>query len=151
YNLVSEQGIESRIAGLVGSKQAFFKGLFDGDSDTVQFDQSSSFLAKVQKLYETVPAVAPSANGDADELDLSDIELDDAVADEFEPLLEAADESHDAPAASESAVAREAARDSTPGAATTIAPAANASSALPTSSDVRQLFSQLKISRASTG
>ena len=46
YNLVSEQGIESRIAALVGSKQAFFKGLFDGESDSVQFDQSSSFLAE---------------------------------------------------------------------------------------------------------
>ena len=52
YNLVCEQGIESRIAALVGSKQAFFKGLFDGESDSVQFEQSSSFLAKVQKLYE---------------------------------------------------------------------------------------------------
>src|SRR5262249_30027047 len=44
YNLVCEQGIESRIAGLVGSKQAFFKGLFDGDTDTVDFGQSASFL-----------------------------------------------------------------------------------------------------------
>lgn len=33
YNLVAEQGIESRIADLVGSKQAFFKGLFDGERD----------------------------------------------------------------------------------------------------------------------
>ena len=52
YNLVCEQGIESRIAALVGSKQAFFKGLFDGESDSVQFEQSANFLAKVQKLYE---------------------------------------------------------------------------------------------------
>ena len=37
YNLVSEQGIESRISVLVDSKQAFFKGLFDGETDTVQF------------------------------------------------------------------------------------------------------------------
>ena len=42
-----------RIAGLVGSKQAFFKGLFDGESDSIQFDQSSSFLARVEKIYET--------------------------------------------------------------------------------------------------
>ena len=52
YNLVCEQGIESRIAAIVGSKQAFFKGLFDGESDSVQFEQSASFLAKVQKLYD---------------------------------------------------------------------------------------------------
>lgn len=151
YNLVSEQGIESRIAGLVGSKQAFFKGLFDGDSDTVQFDQSSSFLAKVQKLYEAVPAAAPSANGDADEIDLSDVALDDEVTDELEPLLEAADESHDAPAASDTAGAREAARASAPGVAATISLDASPSSGLPSSTEVRQLFSQLKISRASSG
>ena len=46
YNLVCEQGIESRIAVLVDSKQAFFKGLFDGDTDTVQFGESSNFLAR---------------------------------------------------------------------------------------------------------
>ncbi len=63
YNLVCEQGIESRIAALVGSKQAFFKGLFDGESDSVQFEQSSNFLAKVQKLYEP-EAIEPVAATD---------------------------------------------------------------------------------------
>src|SRR3954451_24463301 len=48
YNLICEEGIESRIAGLVGSKQAFFKGLFDGDSDSVQFEHSGSFLSRVE-------------------------------------------------------------------------------------------------------
>ena len=68
YNLVCEQGIESRIAALVGSKQAFFKGLFDGDSDSVQFGQSSNFLAKVQKLYEPRHSSSVAATGDvADE------------------------------------------------------------------------------------
>ena len=52
FNLVCEEGIESRIAGLVGSKQAFFKGLFDGASDSVQFEQSASFLSRVEKIYE---------------------------------------------------------------------------------------------------
>ena len=56
FNLVCEQGIESRIAGLVGSKQAFFKGLFDGESDAIQFNQSSSFLTRVEKIYEPVPS-----------------------------------------------------------------------------------------------
>ena len=62
YNLVCEQGIESRIADLVGNKQAFFKGLFDGDSDAVKFDQSGSFLSRVRKLYDpaTLAAAAPS-------------------------------------------------------------------------------------------
>src|SRR3954451_7352212 len=58
YNLVCEEGIESRIADLVGSKQAFFKGLFDGSSDSVQFDQSGSFLSRVEALYEGVKAPA---------------------------------------------------------------------------------------------
>src|SRR5581483_11402148 len=56
FNLVCEQGIESRIAGLVGSGQAFFKGLFDGDSDSVRFEQSGSFLSRVEKTYETAAA-----------------------------------------------------------------------------------------------
>ena len=68
YNLVSEQGIESRIAALVGSKQAFFKGLFDGESDSVQFEQSASFLAKVQKLYEAEASQHIAATSDAADL-----------------------------------------------------------------------------------
>ena len=74
YNLVCEEGIESRIAALVGSKQAFFKGLFDGDSDTVDFGQASSFLAKVQKLYEpaAVEAVAATGNVADEDADLAD-------------------------------------------------------------------------------
>ena len=99
YNLVSEEGIESRIAGLVGSKQAFFKGLFDGESDSVQFDQSGSFLSRVEALYEGVTRPGrlgrrrPRARPDAD----ADLDLDDEVNDPFEPLIEAADESDDAP------------------------------------------------------
>ena len=97
YNLVCEQGIESRIAALVGSKQAFFKGLFDGDSDTVHFGQSSNFLAKVQKLYEpaAIEAVASTGNVADEDADLADAGLDDEVADPFDELIEAADESRD--------------------------------------------------------
>ena len=94
YNLVCEQGIESRIAALVGSKQAFFKGLFDGDSDTVDFGQASGFLAKVQKLYEptAVEAVAATGNVADEDADLADAHLDDELADPFEEMIEAADE-----------------------------------------------------------
>src|SRR5205807_2183177 len=69
FNLVCEKGIESRISDLVGSKQAFFKGLFDGTSDSVQFDQSGSFLSRVEKILDpalTRPGGAPSQ---ADELE----------------------------------------------------------------------------------
>ena len=63
YNLVSEQGIESRIAGLVGSKQAFFKGLFDGESDSVQFGEASGFLSRVKKLIDPSAIAVVSARG----------------------------------------------------------------------------------------
>ena len=95
YNLVCEQGIESRIADLVGNKQAFFKGLFDGDSDTVKFDQSGSFLSRVRKLYDPATLAAAAAVGGSEEIEqteLADVGLDDEVADPFEELIEAGDE-----------------------------------------------------------
>jgi hypothetical protein len=45
YNLVSEPGIESRIADLVGSKRALFSGLFDGTTDEVVFERAGTFLS----------------------------------------------------------------------------------------------------------
>jgi SNF2 family DNA or RNA helicase len=63
YNLVCEQGIEARIADLVGNKQAFFTGLFDGDSDSIKFDQAGSFLSRVQKLYDPATLAAATAVG----------------------------------------------------------------------------------------
>ncbi len=152
YNLVAEQGIESRIAGLVGSKQAFFKGLFDGDSDSVQFDQSGSFLARVEKIYdaETLAAMAAlQAPAEGGEADATDVLIDDEVADPFEPMLEAADESGDpaqaqaqapAPAAS-AAPDRETKADHGP----------TTARQLPATADVRQLFAQLQVRRAGDG
>ncbi len=60
-NLVSEYGIEARIAGLVGSKKALFDGLFDGTTDAVSFGGASSFLRDVERLVEpvTVPELPP--------------------------------------------------------------------------------------------
>lgn len=57
YNLVTEGSIESRIAGIVSDKKAFFTGLFDGDSNEVRFDRSSSFLSRLERIIE--PAQAP--------------------------------------------------------------------------------------------
>ncbi|HVR87677.1 MAG TPA: helicase-related protein, partial [Planctomycetota bacterium] len=79
YNLVSEGGIESRIALLVGGKQAIFKGLFDGTSDTVSFEQSGSFLSRIEKV------VAP----------VSDASQDDTAEQEVDALVAAAEESKD--------------------------------------------------------
>ena len=58
YNLVSEPGIESRIADLVGSKKAFFTGLFDGTTDEVVFERSGSFLSRIERIV--APAISPA-------------------------------------------------------------------------------------------
>jgi superfamily II DNA or RNA helicase len=144
YNLVCEEGIESRIAGLVGSKQAFFKGLFDGDSDAVQFDQTGSFLARVEKLYESAVAASPAPGADAVALEEpadTGLDLDDEVADPFEPLIEAADESEDravvAPEPEQELVVSE-------------EPAPSPQPHAPPG-DVRRLFSQLQIRRETDG
>ncbi|MGZ3299936.1 MAG: DEAD/DEAH box helicase, partial [Isosphaeraceae bacterium] len=161
YNLVCEQGIESRIADLVGNKQAFFKGLFDGDSDTVKFDQSGSFLSRVRKLYDPATLAAAAAVGGSEEIEqteLADVGLDDEVADPFEELIEAGDEAQDQvePSADSSA-------ESPPVPA--IAPADSAAApsltepppdeseprALPSMGEVRQLFSQLEVRREQNG
>jgi superfamily II DNA or RNA helicase len=151
YNLVTEEGIESRIAGLVGSKQAFFKGLFDGDSDSVQFEQSGSFLERVEKIYdaEKLAAIA-SLQGQGDdrsaEPDGGDFLLDDEIADPFEPVLAAADESGDqapAPPAEASPVAAGAARAASPSAAP--------DRPLPPAGDVRRLFGQLQVRKSGDG
>jgi len=140
FNLVCEQGIESRIAGLVGSKQAFFKGLFDGESDAVQFDQSGSFLSRVEKITEPA-SDAPPASGSGEEAGSSDLgDLDDEVADPFEPLLDSADESLDRVAP---------APESADGFAVEAAPLAPRVATH--SGDVRQLFSRLAIRREPDG
>jgi len=59
YNLVTEYGIEARIAVLVATKKALFSGLFDGTTDEVCFEGGRvSFLADVEKLVPEVPEVS---------------------------------------------------------------------------------------------
>jgi superfamily II DNA/RNA helicase len=157
YNLVCEQGIESRIAALVGSKQAFFKGLFDGDSDTVDFGQSSNFLAKVQKLYEpaALEAVASTGNVADEDADLAETSLDDEVADPFDELIEAADESRDqvtTPSANGDAAAETVPVE--PRTASSFeeeSGATRAVAAMPSSGEVREFFSQLQVRREPSG
>jgi len=55
YNLVSEEGIEARIAAIVAQKQAVFTSLFDGTTDALHFDGNASFLESVKKLVEPAP------------------------------------------------------------------------------------------------
>ena len=146
FNLVCEQGIESRIASLVGSKQAFFKGLFDGQSDSVQFEQSSSFLSRVEKLYD-VPRISDDTSlEETDEspdegivLDEDDSIIEGEGIDPFESLVEAGDETRD-PSSSDGAVS--------PSVPNEEPRAGSAGSEL---GDVRQLFSRLKIRREAGG
>ncbi len=157
YNLVSEVGIESRIAGLVRSKQAFFKELFDGSTDTVRFDESSSFLSRIEKLYESV-SIPPGQSPDAyDDQNIAVIESDDTIdgegVDPYDAMLAAADETAD-PVANDSSAApivgvgtdqtraQEADQVQAPG-----------HPALPISdpASVRRLFSQLEIRRGEGG
>jgi superfamily II DNA or RNA helicase len=89
YNLVSEPGIESRIADIVGSKQALFTGLFDGTSDEVTFERSGSFLSRLERV------VAPGIAAPAEPATADDGEADREV----DAVVASADESRDAPGA----------------------------------------------------
>ena len=121
YNLVSEPGIESRIADVVGSKQALFTGLFDGTTNEVTFERSGSFLSRIERVVGPALAPAPaSAAGATDEDHAAEREVDAVVA--------AGDESRDAPEA---------------GIPATEAP--------PSAADVRRLVSGLKVQRTATG
>ena len=154
FNLVSEPGIESRIAGLVGSKQAFFKGLFDGESDSVQFDQSASFLSRVEKIYDPVASpggTSAATDGEVDEAEPADPSIDDEVADPFEEVIEAADESGDRAAAS--AHDGPTRNGPVPAQVEPAGPevAGDDVSRASSGDDVRRLFSRLQIRRESDG
>jgi superfamily II DNA or RNA helicase len=156
FNLVCENGIESRIAALVGNKQAFFKGLFDGDSDSVHFEQSGSFLSKIEKLFdpEEISALAAAAGAsDADQDELAEIGLDDAVTDPFDAIVEAADESRDlvaTPGANGNGSANAPVSHAPPPTERDASPP-RAERALPAAGEVRRLFSQLEIRRGPSG
>ena len=93
YNLVSEPGIESRIADLVGSKQALFTALFDGTTDEVPFERSGRFLSRLEHIV--APAIASGRTRDSD-----DVDPEDAATDrEIDAVIAAGDESGDAPGA----------------------------------------------------
>lgn len=58
FNLVSRGCIEERIAGVVADKRALFRGLFEGSTDEIKFERSSSLLHVLERLV--APAVASS-------------------------------------------------------------------------------------------
>lgn len=94
YNLVSEEGIEGRIAELVQRKRAVFSGLFDATTEEVRFDGQHSFLESVKTLVDMVP-VAPTASFD------SDAEVGVDVEDSASAPLEMLDDAAPSPPAPE--------------------------------------------------
>jgi hypothetical protein len=83
YNLVTEEGIEARIASLLDQKKAVFSTLFDGTTDQVVFDGQSSFLEGVKKLVEPVPLPVNATVEDANEEPLPSL----ARSDDMLPAL----------------------------------------------------------------
>jgi hypothetical protein len=123
YTLVSEPGIESRIAELVGAKRALFAGLFDGTGDEVVFERAGSFMSRVERLVTpaTGPAAVPAGDPSPAEEDGTDREI--------EATMVAADESRDAVDAAVAEVA---------------APP-------PSADDIQRLFSGLSVQRTAEG
>jgi hypothetical protein len=122
YNLVSEPGIESRIADLVESKKALFAGLFDGTTDEVAFERTGSFLSRIECIVG--PAIPPARVGTED-VGLSE---DVAAEREIDAVVAAGDESGDAAGASG------------PGA-----------EPMPSAADLQRLMSGLAVQRTPTG
>lgn len=93
YNLVSEPGIESRIADIVGSKKALFSGLFDGKTDEVAFQRSGSFLSRIARVVAP-PLISEQTRA----ADVAGRE-EDGTEREIDAVVAAGDESRDAPGA----------------------------------------------------
>jgi superfamily II DNA or RNA helicase len=89
YNLVSEEGIESNIAKLLGNKSAVFSTLFDGTTDAVVFDGKSSFLEGVKKLVDPVELPPESAMEGGSEESRED-EASSPLAEDPYPSVDAA-------------------------------------------------------------
>jgi hypothetical protein len=121
YNLVSEPGIESRIADLVGSKTALFTGLFDGTSDEVTFERSGSFLSRIERIV--APAISPAPV----RADVS-VSEDDGAEREVEAVVAAGDESCDVAGA-----------------------AAPRAEPMPSAGEIQRLISGLTVQRTASG
>jgi hypothetical protein len=121
YNLVSEPGIESRIADLVGSKKAFFTGLFDGRTDEVTFERSGSFLSRIERIV--APAISPAPVP----ADIS-VSEDDRAEREIDAVVAAGDESLDAADA-----------------------AASGAELMPSAVEIQRLVSRLTVQRTASG
>ena len=95
YNLVTEDGIEARIAELVGNKQALFTGLFDGTSDAVRFERPGRSWrgcrssTSPRALATAAAALEQDAADDRSWQTWPTSGMDDEAPDPFEELIEA--------------------------------------------------------------
>jgi len=69
YNLVTEDGIEGRIAKLLEQKQALFSTLFDGTSDDVTWSGQSGLVESAKQLVGAVRLPLTAAGGDGSDLE----------------------------------------------------------------------------------
>jgi superfamily II DNA or RNA helicase len=139
YNLVTESSIEARIAGLVADKKAFFSGLFDGDTNEVRFERSSSFLSRLERIIQ--PAQAPESVADE-----PSPEAQASAEREADAVVAAAEEGGGAPAAELGPAA------APPAGAVSIGPPPEAErSRLPPASELRGWLSQLRVQRRADG
>jgi hypothetical protein len=88
YNLVSRACIEERIAGIVADKRALFRGLFEGSSDEVKFERSSSLLHVLERLVVPSAASTPPT----EELESSlDAPANESTTSEVEQMVDSAE------------------------------------------------------------
>lgn len=83
YNLVNEEGIEARIAALVGSKRALSKGLFDSESNEIKYEEGGRLMSQLEKLVEPVIVPGLKKLPEIGEEDFSDTD-GDQVTDQLE-------------------------------------------------------------------
>jgi hypothetical protein len=88
YNLVSRACIEERIAGIVSDKRALFRGLFEGSSDEVKFERSSSLLHVLERLV--VPSAASMPPTEEPESSL-DEPANESTTSEVEQMVDSAE------------------------------------------------------------
>lgn len=75
YNIVSNNCIESKIAGVINNKKALFSGLFDGGSDSISFDCATNFMSQLERILEPVKI-------SDDEKKIIDLPVEDVIEDE---------------------------------------------------------------------
>ena len=88
YNLVSRACIEERIAGIVSDKRALFRGLFEGSSDEIKLERSSSLLHVLERLV--IPSAASTPPTEEPESSL-DAPANESTTSEVEQMVDSAE------------------------------------------------------------